>query len=203
MIAGDPAALRAQNFAAIDERAASAPASASASMQDLVAYLVAGTTSEVERVRALWAWEATHVAYDYRSYAVGDIPRLNAEEVFIRRKGVCIDYSVLFERLAWLAGIPARTVTGKATGYPKSILLEDTLHAWNAVRIEGAWYLLDVTWSAGQLDEEFKFHATAPDTTYFLADPALFVRSHFPDDPVWQLLPRPISMASFLEMAGR
>jgi transglutaminase/protease-like cytokinesis protein 3 len=178
------------------------PDAASSSMRKLVSYLVEGNNSDVGRVRALWVWEATHVAYDGRAYSVNDIPSLDVEQIFIRRKGVCIDYSTLFERLASLANIPARTIVGLAAGYPKSILLGDTRHAWNAVRIGGAWYLLDVTWSAGGLDENSVFHrAQSPNETFFLTDPALFVRSHLPDDPLWQLLAKPISRATFLQIA--
>jgi transglutaminase/protease-like cytokinesis protein 3 len=203
MIAGDPKVFAGMDFSAIDERAAGVPASQETSMARLVSYLLDGTRSEVERVRALWVWEATHIDYDARSYVLGDIPDLDPEEVFILRKGVCFHYSILFERLAGLAGIPARLLTGLATGYPKSILLGDTRHAWNAVRIDGAWYLLDVTWSAGHLDENFQFHRTEPDEAFFLTDPAVFLRSHLPEDPFWQLLPRPISADTFIEIAPR
>jgi transglutaminase/protease-like cytokinesis protein 3 len=172
-------------------------------MRSLVSYLIDDTQSELERVRALWIWEATHVVYDGRRFSVRDVPSLDAELVFIRRAGVCIDYSVLFERLAMLAGIRAPVVVGVASGYPKAILLGDASHAWNAARIDGAWYLLDVTWSSGYLDESFTFHhADPPDESYFLAEPARFVRSHLPEDPFWQLLPRPISMSTFLEIAA-
>ncbi len=203
LVAGDPRSFAGRDFSVVDKRARETPAAEASSIRRLVTYLIDSTQNELERVRALWVWEATHVAYDGRSFSVRDVPSLDAEMVFIRRKGVCIDYSVLFERLAMLAGIRAPVVVGVATGYPKAILLGDAGHAWNAVRIDGAWYLLDVTWSSGSLDEDFAFHyADPPDESCFLAEPALFVRSHLPEDPFWQLLPRPINMSTFLEIAA-
>jgi transglutaminase/protease-like cytokinesis protein 3 len=203
MIIGDPAVFAGRDFGAIDRRAAVAPKEAMSSMKKLVSYLTADATSDVERARALWIWEATHVEYDGKRYSVGDIENLDPEQVFIRRKGVCQDYASLFERLAMIAGLQAPVIRGLATGYPDSILLGDTRHAWNAVRIDRAWYLLDVTWSAGYLDDDFSFHYTRPDERYFLAPPAVFVQSHFPHDMFWQLLSRPITLSQFLDMAGR
>ena len=137
-----------------------------------------------------------------------DIPRLDPEEVFILRKGVCQHYSVLFQRLADMAGLQARTIAGEASGFPKSILLKDTRHAWNAVRIDGAWYLLDVTWASGYLDQGYGFHYYPPERRQqvyaenFLVDPAIFVKSHYPEDERWQLLAKPMRESEFLRIAG-
>jgi transglutaminase/protease-like cytokinesis protein 3 len=72
------------------------------------------------------------------------------------------------------------------------------------VKIDGAWYLLDVTWSSGYLDAQFHFHrfSSPVNTDYFLTDPPQFVKTHFPDDPWWQLLPKPIKESDFLVMAA-
>ena len=172
-------------------------------MKKLVVYLTGSAHNDLERTRALFIWEAANIEYDGSAFSVHDIPQLQPEEIFLRRKGVCVHYSVLFERLATLAGLQAQTIVGKATGYPAAILLNDTAHAWNAVRIDGAWYLLDVTWAAGSLDADFHFHRyPTVNTNYFLAEPATFVRSHLPDDPWWQLLDRPVSESEFLAIAA-
>ncbi|KAJ8357418.1 hypothetical protein SKAU_G00202120 [Synaphobranchus kaupii] len=70
-------------------------------------------------------------------------------------------------------------------------------HAWNGVRLEGRWHLLDSTWGAGNTSKnssKFKFEYNE---FYFLTHPALFAGDHFPLDAKWQLLTPPISLKQF------
>jgi hypothetical protein len=69
-------------------------------------------------------------------------------------------------------------------------------HAWNAVRIDGRWQLMDPTWGAGYLDNRMRFVRFFQEH-YFLTDPGAFVFDHFPEDPHWQLLERPLSAADY------
>lgn len=203
-VIGSPSKFKGYDFKAVDKRALQTPADAAASMRKLVAYLTADARNDLERTRALFIWEAANIAYDGSAFSVRDIPRLQPEEIFLRRKGVCGHYSVLFQRLATMAGLQVEAIGGKATGYPSSILLGDTSHCWNAIKIDGAWYLLDVTWSAGYLDNSFQFHKyPAPSEEFFLTEPSEFVKSHFPDDPLWQLLTPPIRESEFLDIAAK
>jgi transglutaminase/protease-like cytokinesis protein 3 len=71
-------------------------------------------------------------------------------------------------------------------------------HAWNAVRIEGQWRLLDSTWGAGYLSPAGEF-VRAFNAHYFLTPPELFIYDHLPEDPQWQLLDPPISMQRFVD----
>ncbi|MBR1779907.1 MAG: hypothetical protein IJ751_00695, partial [Oscillospiraceae bacterium] len=52
-------------------------------------------------------------------------------------KSVCQGYSEAAHLLLEAAGVPSRTISGTGHG-------ED--HMWNCVQIDGAWYLLDITW---------------------------------------------------------
>jgi transglutaminase/protease-like cytokinesis protein 3 len=42
----------------------------------------------------------------------------------------------------------------KGFGYKIGEPLSTPNHAWNAVRIDGNWYLLDATWDAGVVGEK-------------------------------------------------
>ncbi len=200
-VVGDWAAAQLRDYSSVDARVAATPKSAERSMVTLVDYLTSGMTNDFDRVRAVFMWVAENIAYDGEAFSVRDIQNLDAEEIFLRRKGVCGQYSVLFQRLATMAGLQAVVVTGLSTDYPTEILLGNSNHAWNAVRLAGAWYVLDVTWAAGHLDKNYVFQRTRVDARYFLADPAWFLKSHYPTDFTWQLVEHPISKERFLAMA--
>jgi hypothetical protein len=107
------------------------------------------------------------------------------------------------------AGIPVKKVSGFSKGYGYSPSKQFTLytrtdHAWNAVQLEGKWYLLDSTWGAGHHDRKSNMFKKKFDDFYFLTDPKQFVSDHFPymDDNLkesqkWQLLSKPISLEEF------
>jgi len=89
-------------------------------------------------------------------------------------------------------GLEVYKVTGPTSKtFYESILGSNCGHAWNAVKIEGNYHLLDCTWAAGSVDSSsgqftFKFNPY-----YFLIAPDRLIYSHFPTHPQWQLLPQP------------
>ncbi len=72
-------------------------------------------------------------------------------------------------------------------------------HAWNAVRLDSEWYLLDATWGSGSVDDEFVFEKDFRET-YFLIPPEQLRYSHFPDQTRWQLSPKPLTKAQFNQL---
>lgn len=70
-------------------------------------------------------------------------------------------------------------------------------HAWNAARIKGQWYLLDSCWDAGNVSRESGF-TKAYRTDYLLVPPAVMIQDHYPEDPNWQILAKPLSQGDFL-----
>lgn len=106
------------------------------------------------------------------------------------------------------ANIQVKKISGYAKGYGHSAanpitLSGDPNHAWNAVQLEGKWYLIDGTWGAGNLDTSNSFQKKF-DEHYFLTDPKHFVSAHFPymdknmeESKKWQLLKKPISLEEF------
>src|SRR5690606_2162152 len=87
------------------------------------------------------------------------------------------------------------------TGYAKTStgeighIVNTTNHAWNAVKIDNKWKLIDATWSTGN-DEanpgSFNFSEE-----YFLIKPEKLILNHFPEDSKWQLLNPIITKENF------
>jgi transglutaminase/protease-like cytokinesis protein 3 len=70
-----------------------------------------------------------------------------------------------------------------------------TNHAWNAVKVDGRWQLVDCTWGAGVVEGHAYVRRFNP--FYFLTPPLAFSWLHFPLDPRWQLRDPPLSLAEF------
>src|SRR5262249_35212157 len=83
----------------------------------------------------------------------------------------------------------------KGVGYQPGQEIAKSNHAWNAVRIDGHWHLVDATWGAGSVGDK-KFLKRYRDY-YFLTPPEQLIFSHFPDDVRWQLLEPPVTQAEF------
>lgn len=174
-----------------------------------------------EKVRAIFVWITDNIKYDFEKYRTdrsnGGYTRIygrSQKEIEIKRqkikqekvnkvytsgKGVCEDYSYLFEAMCQAVGIEAKTITGYARFNPADIGRHTNTvnHAWNSVKIDGFWYLLDATWAAGTTDFRTGIFTKKFQEGFFLSDPAVFILNHFPEEPKWQLLPQPISFEGF------
>lgn len=183
------------NFEKIDQIALSAPKSVSGETEKLAAYLTGQASSELEKVRAFYVWIAANINYDMNLFLSGDrSTKITPEDVLRRKKTVCQGYAELFQALCKQSSIPCYIVTGysKGYGFDAGKKLSQTDHAWNAVKIDGKFFLTDVTWGAGVINHKGKYERKFNEA-YFLSKPENFVYSHLPADPMWQLLPNPIS----------
>ncbi|UEC43069.1 MAG: hypothetical protein METHAR1v1_1060021 [Methanothrix sp.] len=186
----------------IDEFALAAPAGAEATPGDLARYLSMAGDGDEERARAIYRWITAKIDYDVEASkggpGVGGRGR-SPEEVLSERRGVCGEYSALFARLCQLSGLEAEVIPGigKGSGYTVgSDIPGSRNHAWNAVKIDGEWRLVDSTWGAGYLDPRAGF-VEKFEEFYFLTPPEDLVWTHLPEDPRWQLLEEPLSREEF------
>ena len=188
--------------------ALAAPPEAERSLDTLAAWLTAPAESPREAARAVFRWITDRVAYDVRGLPAGRRQRRPPapEEVLRRRKARCDGFAVLFEALARTAGLEAETLVGFSKGYgytpgrrsgaigPAAIGAGPD-HAWNAVRIEGRWELLDATWGAGAFRDGRYTRRFEPH--YFDTPPEAFIFDHFPLEARWQLLEREVTRKEF------
>ena len=191
-----------ENFTEIDMHALNAPEAAEKSIESLAAYLTEPAKNDKEKARAIYRWIAENIDYDVNGFFKNTFGDTSAEGVLKSGRSVCGGYSNLFERLANASGLETVTISGYSKGYgytPGMRFSGPTNHAWNAVKINGNWYLVDSTWGAGNVDTNGKFNREFEDY-YFLTPPSEFVYRHFPEDPKWQLLDSPISKEEFEDL---
>jgi hypothetical protein len=173
---------------------AALPPEAETSIDAVARYIVAKEADPVQRVKALHDYVADRVAYDVPALRTKQYPPQDAQSVFVRRTAVCAGSAALLAELGRAAGIEIVVVVGDARG--SDGLFDGTGHAWNAINLDGRWYLADPTWDAGHVDGDT--FVKQYESSYFMAPPETFVASHMPDDPKWQLLPTPLSQGDFI-----
>ena len=67
--------------------------------------------------------------------------------------------------------------------------------------VDGSWRFINCKWGArhvkGPRDGTLTYKC---DEFYFLTNPEQHIYQHFPDDPAWQLLKRPVSLEEFIRL---
>ena len=164
----------------------------------LTQQLIDSLHDDFEYMEAIYDYVITNISYDHAAYQ-GNNRRINRnnQDILRRRKAVCWGYSELIREMCQIAGLPCQTITGYTNTLPfPARTLEYANHAWNAVKLDGKWYLLDATWGSGtQFDKDYFTSAYGVD--YYLTPPEWFIKNHFPLMPMWQLLECPITLEDF------
>jgi transglutaminase/protease-like cytokinesis protein 3 len=166
-------------------------ASDETSPEAVARYISARVTDPFERVKALHDWVVTRLRYDSASLTGTRKPQ-DAKSVFDSRLGVCEGYARLLVELGKHSGTRFVYLTGEVREEHGE--LAPIGHAWNAVEVKGAWYLVDATWD----DPVMNDGSDAYRTDYLFIPPSLAGLNHFPDEPRWQLREQALSRAEFL-----
>lgn len=176
--------------------------------------LTSGYNTDKEKLRSIFSWITEHISYRVKRTGIStnnfvshplsaDTARwksandMTAELVLQSKSAVCDGYSRLFKSLCDYAGLRSAIITGFAKGDLSRQPAFRCNHTWNAVFIDSAWRLLDVTWASGYTsysgDQFFKKY----DEKYFLPAPEDFLRDHYPDDLRWALMEKPMAPPEF------
>lgn len=110
------------------------------------------------------------------------------------RVGVCQHYAELYHAIAGNLGIPSIVVAGYTRQNGKIV---EVPHAWNAIKIDGNWFLADPTWGSGYLTG--KEYTQRYSTEWFMVAPEKMIKSHMPFDPMMQFLEKPLTHYQFLQ----
>ncbi|MBK6283649.1 MAG: hypothetical protein IPF54_14265 [Draconibacterium sp.] len=161
--------------------------------------------SPQDRVCAIYLWIANNIAYDIKTYKSKKKSKTYSyrthkqkikreekynnktiQEVFQKRKAICDGYSRLFKKLCDLNNIECVIISGIAKTKDYQIgNSRGERHAWNAVRINHKWQLVDATWGAGYVDLVSDTFIHTLDTTYLFTKPELFFLKHYPFSKDW------------------
>jgi transglutaminase/protease-like cytokinesis protein 3 len=151
------------------------------SVQEIANQLALHAVTEADKARIIYSWITQHISYDVAMAMSGNIDDLSPPGVLQRRRTICSGYANLYQAIAQEMGFE-----GYAKGSGGLVGKDPQVnHAWNGVRIQGVWYLLDTTWGAGSVnDQQFKAHF---EPYYFATPPRQLIYSHFPKESQWQL----------------
>ncbi|KAG9292347.1 hypothetical protein G9A89_015217 [Geosiphon pyriformis] len=221
-----PLELAEVDFDIVDEHARKAPKQEESSIQRLSRYLTSEWTHPIYQLRCIFTWVAHNIAYDVDAFyggilklliqimsKINPIPLLllfllglirnnSGKDILKSRKAVCAGYSELFHELAVSADLETWKITGnaKGAGYEPGDLVcgNSHPHAWNAVRVDSEYLLIDCTWGAGTVSN-MKFNRGFNDF-YFLVSPLRLIYTHFPENKQHQYITPTITNAEFNEL---
>lgn len=89
--------------------------------------------SRDQRIRSIHDWMIAHITYDY------SLTKYHAHNAVAEGTCVCQGYAELFEVFMDKIGVENSFCYGTGNGGS---------HAWNAVKLDGYWYYMDVTWNS-------------------------------------------------------
>lgn len=135
--------------------------------------LTKGLTDDSLKVVAISDWIIDNISYDWDSYndfylKSKPMPDkcYNVDIIVKTKLAVCGGYANFFKELCRLSNIKAEYIVG----YVQSDT--EIIHAWNAVKVNGRWYLLDLTWADNgdlpiALDDQMKMKADSIEAVLF------------------------------------
>ncbi|MBS2098366.1 transglutaminase domain-containing protein [Carboxylicivirga linearis] len=167
-------------------------------------------TSDEDKAAAIYTWIALNIEYDVKSffsnkntsvkYSYQSLEEKEAKEKEIRdkmvhttlrkKKAVCEGYAYLYKAVSDLCGLESVIISGSSKNNYKLIGREPkgTDHAWNAVKINNQWYLIDATWGAGSVDPSTRKFIKEFTDGYFMMPADRFFSQHFPKDEEWSFV---------------
>lgn len=198
IISGNPKTLNENQFSSIDNKAISIKYYGN-SVTELAQILSQYAVTDLEKARIIYTWITNNIRYDTQAILElnnGFYPNIRTTNVLNERKTICSGYANLYQKLASAMGLKSVMVVGYAKGSNYIVGDDDKVnHAWNGVKIDGKWYLIDTTWGSGTVQNSvFK-----PDFNpfYFATSPDKFIYTHFPEKQKWQLLTQPYARQQF------
>ena len=185
------------DFVSIDEKSKTVPDSL-VDYKEIAVFLTKNLENETEKARAIYVWIAYNIQYDL-TYALKsqDFESNEAliEDVLKRGNTICSGYSILFHEMGNYVGLKTFLINGYTKDSYGRTSKEG--HAWNGVVVDGEYYLIDVTWSAGYVAQAEERYSHEFMDRYFMNNPEEFILDHIPYDPLWQFLNNPISHREF------
>ena len=162
-----------------------------------------GARTDRDKAYAIYRYIAENLTYDCDYLFSGGKYRDQSAATALRTKvAVCAGYSHLFRDMATAVGLEAEYITGFSNKGPFESRAKgfNIGHAWNSVKLDGRWELVDTTWGGGSVNNQTRKFVHEPNDDWFCPPPGNFAYSHRPDDDHWQLLANPVSEKEFRQL---
>jgi len=191
-------------FSSIDQYARNPRQSDEMTIKSLAQYLNKGATTDLEKARAIYVWIAENIRYDDVAFNSKKYENYTAEFVLKNRKAVCEGFSNLYLALGNEMNLEVKKISGysKGYGYKKGKKLTKADHAWNAIKIDGEWGIVDATWGggfgksvSGKLVTSKKFNGY-----WFNVNPYEAIFNHFPEGEQLSFVTPSISLSDYEKM---
>jgi len=177
--------------------------------------IIATTIEKIEMksdtIESVYKWVADNIKYDVnklneikkgmRSRVTSKFKTVEEykthllKQVVRNKKGVCQDYSLIFDAIVKELGYESYIIQGY-TKNSKGKVNRSFGHTWNAVKVNNKWKLFDPTWGAGYVEDEKRFVQKYKEQWYDV-DPSEMIKTHMPFDPIWQLSNSPMTYQDF------
>lgn len=185
--------------------------------EHLAQVLTQDLKSDAEKFRVIFKWICDNISYDVSLYQQQRkknhalkynrrklskwdlrLSKKSYKRVIINKTALCSGYAMLLERMSRSVGLECFIVEGYARDFTDRVNHGNVNHAWNVVRLSNKWYLADVTWASGYVDEQATIFTRNFNGNYFLTEPGLFIANHYPRKESWTLLYNRPTLKQFL-----
>jgi transglutaminase/protease-like cytokinesis protein 3 len=159
-----------------------------------LSYFIRHTFAEDSlRLRAAFVWITHNIDYDIKAVENEDPRAAQLDYVVKKGKAVCSGYANLLKFFCDSYNLENVVVEGRARGLKSDVYISNTRffgnHAWNAVKVNDIWRLIDATWAAGSVTgddngEEIvkKRYVREFEEFYYFPPPERFALNHYPRD---------------------
>jgi transglutaminase/protease-like cytokinesis protein 3 len=200
--------ISAQDLSKVDKLIKSYPYVSS--IEELAKKIDFGFNTDLEKAKAAYTWLTLNIVYfkeetsllkapEYIFYTSKEdleyrmkwIRKTNnnkvISETFKNRKGICLGYALIFNKICDLLSIENQLIKGYVKTLPKQIgsLAKNKNHIWNTVKINGNWVLLDVTFGVGASFMVNHKSQAELNNTYFNIDKEKLNLTHYPSEKKW------------------
>ena len=194
-----------QNFEKVDAVVINYPPFSKA--EDLANQIEKDFSSDADKSRAAFFWLTKNIRYNLkelynptkRSYQFkyaseeDKIQKLQkikddlVDKTFRNKTGVCEEYAQSFKKICDLLQIESEVIKGNVRTNTNEIgkIANNTNHAWNAVKIDEKWLILDATWAAGH--ETNGKWIRKFDNYFFDIPKNKIFKTHYPEDTIWKI----------------
>ncbi len=197
--------ISAQDFVSVDNLVLQYPRYSEP--EDLAKRIARDFKDDRSKVRAIYRWLTHNIRYDLDAYykpkrlitfmykteedRLREIQKIKdqiVKEAFLRKLGVCEEYAQSFKKVADLLNIEAEVVKGYVRNSASEIgrVPRATNHAWNTVKVNNQWMVLDATWAAGYvLNGKW---VKKYNEYFFDMPPKKIGKTHYPDSKKWKII---------------